>query len=228
MAKERKSAPRRRKKAAKKAPAKRASDRKAAREHKASRPIGRPHRCVPKVINDVVTALGVSSSNADAANYAGISGTCLQTYFERARKALVDVELDPDEPPDEAWTHKDLHDEERPFVEMLTRCIRARARGRIGLLAIAHKCAKGGAVFEERVDPETGQRTQVQVGFIEPDPRTALKLLAVRKPHDYAEKRQLALSAEGGAAIGVQLFLPVLEGEEPDAAAEGEEDDGSE
>lgn len=208
MAKDRKSAPRRKKAPAKKRPP-------VKRESKATRPPGRPHRCVPGVIDDVCTALGLSASNKDAANYAGISGDALQIYFRRGREALEAIGLDPDEPPDQAWEHADLHDSERPFVQMLTRAIRARARGNVGLLATVHKAAKGGAVFEDRVDPETGKVARVQVGFVAPDWRAAAKLLAVRQPRDYAEKRQVTIGGETGAPIGVQTFLPVLEGDEP-------------
>lgn len=209
-----------------KQPRKKRPTRKSGRKHRVSRKPGRPHMCTPRVIDAVCQALSVSASQGDAAAYAGISASSLQAYNERGRKALADAGIDPEAPPPEAWRDPAIEEGERPFTEMLCRSHAARARGNISLLAIAHKCAKGGPVYEERMNPETGRLEQVQVGYLEPDPRTALKLLAVRQPRDYAEKRQLAVTGEAGAAIGVQVFLPVLEGEEHTLRDKDSDDNG--
>ena len=215
MAKERKSSPRRKKATKKKA---------TPEKHPAKRPPHRPHRCLPTVIDDVVTALGISASWKDAAEYAGISERTIHNYLERARLALHDSGIDADDPPgDVELLSEAVPESERPFVRLLQRATRARARGNIGLLAIAHKSAKGGAVWERRLDPNDPTKTiEVQVGFIEPDARTALKLLAVRQPKDYADKRQIEVAGEGGGVLGVQLFLPELEGD-PESGEGGNE-----
>jgi len=187
--------------------------------HPSKRPPGRPHRCLPKVIDDVVQALTISASYRDAAEYADISERTLHNYLERGRLALANVGADFDDPPDVEDLSTLVPEEDQCFVRLLQSATRARARGNISLLAIAHKAAKGGAVYEQRVNDD-GETERVQVGYVQPDARTALKLLAVRQPREYAEKRQVEVAGEGGGPLGVQLFLPELEGGSDDEGAD--------
>ena len=90
------------------------------------------------------------------------------------------------------------------------------ARGTIGLLGSWNKAARGGAIWETKPGTEGGKPEVVQVGFVEPDWRAAHKLLAVRDPKAYAEKRQIELAGPDGGdlSVGVRLTLPVLEGDD--------------
>jgi len=182
---------------------------------RAGRPTGRPHSCTEKVIKAICEARALGASWEDSAANADKSRGTVMDWCARAKNAIEAVGYDwESELPENieeivaANTPKEV-----PFVNLLYRAQRAYDKGTVALLASAARSAHGGAVFEARINPDTGESQRVQVGYVQPDARIGLKLLALRSAK-YSELRRHEVSGKGGGALVVQLYMPE-EVEEP-------------
>jgi hypothetical protein len=168
------------------------------------RPPGRPHECTPRVIDRIVEACGVLAPWTAAAAYAGKSVEAVYGWLARGREACQAAGLDPDALPEEAAAL--VEKGEQPFVQLLQRTTCARAEMEVSLLAGIALHAKGGQLFNAQGEP---------VGApVVSDWRAGSKLLAIRNPEHYAEKRRHEISAPDGAPLEVQIYMPELESED--------------
>lgn len=211
MAKERKSSPRRRKKAvAKKKPDAQTRRRAKAKAAGAKPPkTGRPHQCTPKRIQLFAEMCELQATTKDAAEYAGIGERTATKWLERGRLALEACGIDPEDFPTDAEEIVADSDDpevaaEVPFVRFRLQATRARAEGRRMLLSAWRNAAVGAVLYDEAGKP---------VGKVDQDWRAAQKLMAVRDPSGYADKHKHELTGAGGDPLQVQIMLPAEEDE---------------
>lgn len=204
---------------------------------KARRSVGRPSECTPARMKLVLEAAALGAYQVHCAHHAGISETGLTRWLQRGHDALVDAGIDPELPPE---NYLDMVPErERPYAELRSRYVRARARGALTLLQAQQKAGVGGAVYapdpnalkpEEYAEiaqvlaaagrgdlvPALRRPEQKQVGFLDPDPRAAGRALAVS--HGYTETKQLELSGkvETNAQPSLCIFFPPEDEDEAD------------
>ena len=169
----------------------------------AKRPPHRPHGCSRKRIDLIVQALMVCASNKDAAGFAGITATTFNSWQNRGKAAFEAAGLEPDELVDEGdpiddgdrkkrepeWLSS-MEEKERPFAVFLGETRRARAAAAVGILANIRQAA--------RVDWKAGA-----------------KLLAIRDPANYAERRLHEHSGSKSDAAPVRIVVetqaPIVE-----------------
>jgi len=175
----------------------------AKRPGKGARAIGRPHMCLPRVIEAFCAAINLGATVEDAAGYAGVTRHAVHGWDARAREAVEKAGLDPDEPPDDAASK--VEEKERPFVDFFIRSTRARTGGNVAMLAVIQRAAKGGAVWE--ADPNNPGK-QIQTGFVQPDWKAAAHRLSIRDS-EYTKHARLDHQVTAtGEPFGVQIYLP--------------------
>jgi len=150
-----------------------------------------------KVVKRICHALSVCASLADAARYGGIGPTTFHRWENRATAAFKAAGLDPDEMIDaeEDWAPM-VEQKEVPFCKFWVATRRARANGHVELL--------------ETIKEHAAE-----------DWKAGAKMLAIRDPDNYAERRRHEhVMGSGSDAAPVKIVLEVAQPLELEASGE--------
>jgi hypothetical protein len=158
------------------------------------------HNLNLKKVDLICEALSKCASTEDAAKYAGIGERTYNYYMKRGVTEFELAGLDPEELPDD-W--EEIVDKKEWIFCVLYQCANlARAEAHVTLLGTMMDAA-----------PE--------------DWRAAAKLLAVRRPDHYAERRRFEHSGPKGKPISVDVYdairIPAEEDEENEREQHDEE-----
>jgi hypothetical protein len=140
---------------------------------------GRRHECSKRVIERCCKALSLMSTQKDAAHYAGISVATFCNYAKRGREAAEAAGLSPEDVGEWPDNWRELIDPKAlPFAEFLERTSRAQLDAKMRIL-------EGIAEHGFRSDG---------------DWRALAKLIAIRDPEGYAERKQLDHAVSTGSS----------------------------
>jgi hypothetical protein len=169
---------------------------------------GRRTTLTKRLTDDLLDLVAAGNSIATSAAACHVPESTLYGWLARARDADTLLAADPD-------AH--LTDAQRTYSEFAERLRNARARGEVELVNTVHEVIKGGQLVEE--EPLVDHRGNLVTNadgevmyrrrWAPADGRLAMKVLAVTRPAEWGEKRQVELTGPDGTPVQINTTVVV-------------------
>lgn len=165
------------------------------------------------VIDRVVETLQAAGFLKDAAARVGVTVETLRNWRREGESALADITAG-------RRRRSDMNRHTKRCMELADRMATAEAEGRLGLLAVGQRLARGGHDVVEKVettvtaaDGTITTTTTTRTSTAPPDFRAASWLLSHRWPDDYNRRTFEVTGKDGGPLVDIKSPLQQLEEE---------------